>query len=169
MVLLSKIAVMAVGLSSSAALASVIPRNTIHFISMDNIDRILSFTSHPECEDIADIHHKGGESFIMEMPYGWGGTVMAKQYDSVVPVFRVQAEIQWQKFEGKTYYDASAITNNTDNSGIRFVYPAGQGNVHSARSGCTVYPCDTAYLKSDDVQTRVTEQTDMVVEIGTKY
>ncbi|KAF5873226.1 putative dnase1 protein [Botrytis fragariae] len=164
------VAVAGIGISTALAGSTIprntIPRNTIHFISFDDVDRIIAFTSHAHCEDIEDIHHKGGENFTIEMPQNWGGTVMAKKYDAVVPIHRVQAEIQWQGFEGKTHYDASAITNHTDNSGIRFIYPAGQGDVYETRSGCTVYPCDNAYLQPDDEQTKVTYQTDMVIEIG---
>ncbi|KAF7889481.1 uncharacterized protein EAF02_001896 [Botrytis sinoallii] len=174
MVSFSKVVAAAVGLSASTALAgSTIPRdtprNTIEFLSFDKEDRVITFTSHPQCEDLADIHHKGGENFTIEIPLNWGGTVIARKYDAVHPIHRVQAEFQWQGFEGKTHYDASAIDNRTDNSGIRFVYPAGQADVYELRSGCTVYPCDNAYLLPDDVQTKVTRQTDMVIEIGTQY
>ncbi|KAF7908226.1 uncharacterized protein EAF01_003981 [Botrytis porri] len=170
MVSVKKVVMAIAGISVSAALASsTFPINTIQFISFDDTDRVITFTSHPQCEDLPDIHHKGGENFTMEIPLNWGGTVMARMYDAVVPIHRVQAEFQWQGFEGKTHYDASAITNHTDNSGIRFIYPAGQGHVHEARSGCTVYPCNTAYLQANDEQTKVTYQTDMVIEIGTLY
>ncbi|TGO38389.1 hypothetical protein BHYA_0076g00400 [Botrytis hyacinthi] len=174
MVSIKKIVIGFVSICATTTLAgSTIPRNTvrntIEFIAYDNEDRIISFTSHVQCEDIEDIHHKGGENFTIEIPLNWGGTVMAKKYGAVHPIHRIQAEFQWQGFEGKTHYDASAITNHTDNSGIRFIYPAGQGNVYEARSGCTVYPCDNAYLQPDDVQTKVTRQTDMVIEIGTRF
>ncbi|TGO51512.1 hypothetical protein BOTNAR_0353g00040 [Botryotinia narcissicola] len=171
MVSLKKIIAAVISVCVSIAFAgSAIPRNTvrntIEFVACDNEDRIISFTSHVQCEDIEDIHHKGGENFTIEIPLNWGGTVMAKKHGAVHPIHRIQAEFQWQGFEGKTHYDASAITNQTDNSGIRFVYPAGQGDVYEARSGCTVYPCDNAYLQPDDVQTKVTRQTDMLIEIG---
>ncbi|KAF7954639.1 hypothetical protein EAE96_005758 [Botrytis aclada] len=146
--------------------AVVSGRNTIHFKALDNVPRIISFTSHPECADIEEIHHRGGEDFMIEMPPYWAGTVMARLYGGVHPINRAIAEFKWQGFEGKTHYDASAVDNHTDNTGVHWVYPAGLGHIPEARSGCTVFPCDNAYLLWDDVQTRVTYQTDMVVEIG---
>ncbi|KAJ8057799.1 hypothetical protein OCU04_013270 [Sclerotinia nivalis] len=85
---------------------------------------------------------------------------MAKKTDSVVPINRVLAEITFAP--KMTYYDISAIDNQTDNSGIRFISPYGLPQTKYFRPGCDWFPCDNAYLKPEDPHTRTTFATDFL-------
>ena len=61
-----------------------------------------------------------------------------------------------------TWYDLSAV-NSWDNANFHWLQPAISDP--SAASGCWVFPCDTAFINSNDPQTRSTYEVDLAVSI----
>ncbi|KAJ8066840.1 hypothetical protein OCU04_004222 [Sclerotinia nivalis] len=153
---------------SVAALGAIaaLAHNSITFVSHDDDARILAFTNNPGHVYLTDIDFPGGSAIRVDFPDVWSGTIMAKKTDSVVPINRVLAEITFAP--KMTYYDISAIDNQTDNSGIRFISPYGLPQTKYFRPGCDWFPCDNAYLKPEDPHTRTTFATDFLCEVGTK-
>jgi hypothetical protein len=67
----------------------------------------------------------------------------------------IRAEVTFDGYAGATYYDVDAIDNCRDNTGVKWLYPASGAGVHG---GCDSFPCDGAYKKWDDIQTRVMDK-----------
>ncbi|APA12001.1 hypothetical protein SS1G_05569 [Sclerotinia sclerotiorum 1980 UF-70] len=148
--------------------SAVLAHNSITFVSYDNEARTLSFTNNPGSSYLSDIDFPGGTTIRVDFPAVWVGTVIAKKTDSVAPVHRVLAEMNFNAGY-ETFYDISAIDNHTDNSGIHFISPYGVIPLtRYHRPGCDVFPCDNAYLNPHDHHTRFTKATDFLCEVGTK-
>ncbi|KAA8569097.1 hypothetical protein EYC84_000767 [Monilinia fructicola] len=109
-----------------------------------------------------------GSVYRHQFPELWEGTVMAKKPDSVVPVHRVVAEICFKPGE-PAYYDISAIDNHTDNSGIHHMFPVNAPLSEYFRPGCDWFPCNNCYIMPTDPHTRASDETDFIVEVGTKH
>lgn len=72
-------------------------------------------------------------------------------------------EVKFNSWEDKTWYDVSAIDNLTNNEGIHWLYAQSGAGAHS---GWDHSPSDGAYNLPNDIQTQVTEEKDLICEIG---
>jgi hypothetical protein len=97
------------------------------------------------------------------MPLGWKGAWQSSFSATDCGTVGIRGEVTFQGFEGKTWYDVSAIDAQRDNSGVKFIYPASHAG---EKTGCDKFPCDGSNNKPDDLQTKVTDDMDLICEIG---
>lgn len=148
-------------LASLATAATVLARNTITFVSQDRSPRTVYFTSNPGFAKIDDVHVPGGASVAVPIPRAWAGNAYAV-IDSRPVVPGMLMEVAYNQAHGTTYFDVSAIVDPNDHDGVHLMYPAsGDGPT----SGCNIFPCDNAYYHPDDVQTKSTQETDLIVTL----
>lgn len=70
-------------------------------------------------------------------------------------------------FEGKHFFDVSAVDGHSDNTGVMHIYTAEKNKTAPNEwSGCYEFPCGNVYVLSDDPGTRVTESQHFSVEVG---
>ncbi|KAJ4388937.1 hypothetical protein N0V93_006399 [Gnomoniopsis smithogilvyi] len=143
-----------------AALASVVSAtNTVTLKSMDSTDRTVVWTGTTEVDDTSV---PGGESVNVTLPDGWTGN--AYSYNSGASnTPGMLAEFAFNSYAGATYFDVSAIVNPDDTTGVYQMYPA---DTASPMSGCMTFACSNAYYLPDDVQTKSTTSSTIIVTLG---
>ncbi|KAK0754511.1 hypothetical protein B0T18DRAFT_386375 [Schizothecium vesticola] len=133
---------------------------SITFNSEDGVGRVIHFTGNGE---IGELHVGPGESIAQDFPDGWTGNFYAT-CDGCDDAPGMLGEVAFDGFEGKTFYDVSAIVDPNDHTGVhRFAPGSGDGE----EAGCDEFPCpESTYYQPDDVQTKVSESKDLVVSLS---
>ncbi|GAB1314386.1 hypothetical protein MFIFM68171_04596 [Madurella fahalii] len=144
-----------------ATALTVLASNTVTFVSQDRSPRTVYFMSNPGHANIDNVHVPGGDSVVVTIPWAWEGNAYAV-IDGRPVVPGMLMETSFNQAHGVTYFDVSAIVNVHDYDGVHLVYPA-SGN--GPTSGCETFPCDNAYYHPDDVQTKSTRETDLIVTL----
>ncbi|CAK7568465.1 MAG: hypothetical protein SEPTF4163_006457 [Sporothrix epigloea] len=143
--------------------ASVQAQNIITFIATDPIDRTVYFTPSAGVTGPDPITVPGFGRIDVEFVSGFIGNAYAvAEGSNNVP--GMLAEVNFQGWGGMTYFDVSAIVNPNDVDNVRLMYPADAPG--TPISGCDPFPCNNAYYLPDDVQTKTTEQTKLIVTLG---
>ncbi|CAK7239772.1 MAG: hypothetical protein STHCBS139747_001207 [Sporothrix thermara] len=144
--------------------ASAQATNLMTFVSTDDVDRTIYITPSAGVVGPEPVDVPGGATVAVEFVEGFIGNAYAVAAGSAnVP--GMLAEVNFQGWGGMTYFDVSAIVNPNDVDNIRLMYPADAP--HTPVSGCDPFPCNNAYYLPDDVQTKVTDQTNIIVTLGT--
>ncbi|KAF6787096.1 DNase1 protein [Colletotrichum musicola] len=148
-------------LFGSAALAAA--TNSITFKSLDDDSRTVYFVPSIGHEEIEKLKLDGHAATKVEFPQGWIGNWFSVTEGAEVKPGML-GEVTFNGWNGMTYFDVSAIVNPGDHAGVKMMYPL---ESKTPTSGCDNYPCpDKAYYQWDDVQTRVTDETELVCTFG---
>ena len=145
-------------LASAAAAAA----NTVTFQSQDGTGRTIVFTPNAGYSELPDVYVEGHGTAVAEFPQGWIGNWYSVS-DGSARSPGMLGEVAFQGWNGLTYFDVSAIVNANDHVGVKEMWPK---NSNSPTSGCKVFPCNNAYYLPDDVQTKTTQETDLVCTLG---
>ncbi|KAM3076345.1 hypothetical protein ACMFMG_007166 [Clarireedia jacksonii] len=139
--------------------------NQINFIARDDKDRFIYFTPNKGYALIPKVPVPVGKPASVTLPDGWQGNFIAIHRDADQNGNWILGEVTFQGGTDKmqTSYDVSAIVNQTDQTGIHWMYP-GSGN--GIKSGCDHFPCGTAYTAWNDVQTQTTYETVLTCLLG---
>jgi len=147
-----------------ASIASVVATNIVYFQPLDNITRTVYFTSSPGSANLEPVTVTGEEEEVpVEFPHRWQGNWYAVQ-DGAEDKPGMLGEILFNGWLDMTYYDISAIVDPNDVDNVRELYPKG---AYIPASGCESFPCDNCYYLPDDVQTKVTDETELICTLGT--
>lgn len=147
-------------LFGSAALAAA--TNSITFKSLDDDTRTVYFVPSIGHEELEELKLEGNAATKVEFPQGWIGNWYAVK-DGAEKKTGMLGEVTFNGWNGMTYFDVSAIVNPKDFDGVKMMYPL---SAQTPTSGCDQWPCPEAYWLWDDVQTRVTEETELVCTLG---
>lgn len=138
-------------------------QNTITFQSQDNVGRTVYVTANAGLAAIAPVYVAAGASVDVNFVEGWIGNAYAVQ-DGQPNVPGMLAEVNFNSWGGLTFFDVSAIVNPNDKDNVKEMYPADAPQTPT--SGCTVFPCNNCYYAPDDIQTKSTSQTHLIVTLG---
>ncbi|KAI1812315.1 hypothetical protein GGS20DRAFT_587607 [Poronia punctata] len=138
--------------------------NRITFISQDHLGRYMIATPNRHDPEWPDISVPGFATVDVDFPEAWSGNIRVLFDGAPRTQDSMLAEFTFQGGYGHTYFDVSAIANNSDTNTIKEFFPA---ESKSPVSGCKVYPCDRAYYGPDDKQTLSTPETHMICHLGT--
>lgn len=72
-------------------------------------------------------------------------------------------EVCFNSWGGISFFDVSAIVNPNDKNNVKQLWPA---SAATPVSGCTTFPCNDAYYLPDDIQTKGTNEDDLVCTLG---
>ncbi|KAL1870289.1 hypothetical protein VTK73DRAFT_2703 [Phialemonium thermophilum] len=149
-------------LASLLAAAALASANSITFVSQDNTDRTVYFTSNPGSEELPSVTVPAGSTQKVEFPYGWAGNYysVSAGADNVPGML---GEVNFNAWGDLNFFDVSAIVNPADHDGVQEIYPAGS---KQPVSGCGLFPCNNAYYNPDDVQTKSTTEPDLITTLG---
>ncbi|EFX02803.1 DNAse1 protein [Grosmannia clavigera kw1407] len=149
----------------SAALFAAVSAatNIVTFKSLDNVDRTVYITANAGIQGHDPVTVSAGTSVDVELVDGFVGNAYAIHSGSSNNVGML-AEFNFQGWNDLTYFDVSAIINSADVDNVSEMYPYGESS--SPVSGCTSWPCNNAYYHADDVQTKSTSQTHLIVTLS---
>ncbi|KAI2643181.1 hypothetical protein GGS21DRAFT_2367 [Xylaria nigripes] len=142
--------------------------NSITFINQDATQRTIVFTPNAGLQQMESVVIPGNKETTVKFPDAWIGNAYAVSNGApMVP--GMLAEVTFQGWGGLTYYDVSAIVNPNDHNGIKEMYPMSEKTTKSKTlvSGCSVFPCSSAYYHPDDIQTVASPETDFICTLGT--
>ncbi|KAB5531253.1 DNase1 protein [Coniochaeta sp. 2T2.1] len=144
-------------LGAGAALA-----NTVTFKSLDQTSRTIKFTPNAGVPEIPSIQVAGGQEVTVDFPHAWiGNWYSISEGEQDIP--GMLGEVAFNGWNDITFFDVSAIVNPNDHNGVKKMYPV---NDPSPISGCDIFPCNNAYYLWDDVQTKATQEKDIVCTLG---
>ncbi|RDL31197.1 uncharacterized protein BP5553_09986 [Venustampulla echinocandica] len=150
---------------------------SIKFVNRDNYQRTVCWFPERNHSGIKDNNYPdipgtivpGRKSVTVGMPDsgnhalrpGWVGAfrTIFDGGDPFTPA--VRGEVNFEDI--LTWYDISMVDNNSDNSGVHWLYPISGNDVHH---GCTTFPCSNAFSKPGEAQTQVTNEHDLECLIG---
>ncbi|RCI16463.1 hypothetical protein L249_2089 [Ophiocordyceps polyrhachis-furcata BCC 54312] len=136
---------------------------TITFWTLDSVQRTIYFTQNPGSAQMVPMTVTPFRNTTMSFPDGWAGNFYAVangEYNRP----GMLGEVQFSGWLGKTYFDVSAIVDGTDQHNVKQMWPR---MAQTPMSGCEVFPCNNCYWLPDDIQTKVTDETDLMATLGT--
>ncbi|KAF4465562.1 DNase1 [Fusarium albosuccineum] len=152
----------ATALMAFVASASYVAAAKVTFWTLDDKVRTIYFTPNPGYAAIEPVTVSNKEKTTVEFPDEYIGNYYAVQKGKEnVP--GMLGEVNFGGWEGKTYFDVSAIVDPTDKDNVKQMWPA---SAQIPMSGCEEFPCDNAYWLPDDIQTKVTEETHLISTLG---
>ena len=146
----------------AAAATAVLAENIITLTSVDDLDRTVYFTANAGLEAIDPVEVAAGQAVDVQIPYGWVGNYFSVTKGAPHKPGML-GEVNFNGWNGFTYFDVSAIVDPNDLEGVSEMWPAKSGH---PSSGCAVFPCGNAYYLPDDVQTKVTPETHLISTLG---
>lgn len=135
---------------------------TVTFWTLDANERTIYFTPNDGHGPLPSVVVSSAEKTVVTFPDNWIGNYYAiKKGDKNVP--GMLGEVAFGGWLGKTYFDVSAIVDPNDHDNVKQMWPV---KTRVPMSGCEVFPCDNAYWVWDDVQTKVTDEVDLITTLG---
>ncbi|KAK2020676.1 DNase1 protein [Colletotrichum zoysiae] len=136
--------------------------NTITFQSLDDVTRTVHFTPNAGLASVDSVEVPGKGEVKVEIPESWIGNwyAVSEGADNTPGML---GEVAYNGWNGLTYFDVSAIVNPNDHDGVKKMWPASGAE---PISGCDSFPCNNAYYLANDVQTKVTSETDLICTLG---
>lgn len=151
--------------AAAASLAGA--TNTITFRNQDSTPKTVVFTANPGFSSVDTIKVDGDAEKMVTIPQGWQGNYFSIAEGSPNNPGML-GEVAFQGWNDLTYFDVSAIVDATDIDGVKEIFPVSElkAKVKTAISGCSNFPCNTAYYHPDDIQTVSTKETNLVTTLG---
>ncbi|KAH7152244.1 hypothetical protein B0J13DRAFT_583061 [Dactylonectria estremocensis] len=153
----------ATALLAFAATFTTVAANTVTFWTLDDITRTIVFTPSSGHVEIESVTVNSKKNTTVTFPEGYIGNYYAVQ-KGANDVPGMLGEVTFGGWAGKTYFDVSAIVDPSDHDNVKQMWPA---SGLEPMSGCEVFPCNNAYYLPDDVQTKVTDEVDLISTLGT--
>ncbi|KAF7558996.1 hypothetical protein G7046_g5153 [Stylonectria norvegica] len=156
-------------LMSLLASAAYVAAGTVTFWTLDDVQRTIVFTPNVPGTpgfDMAPVEVSSAEKTKITFPDGWIGNFYAVPKGGNLKVAGMLGEVNFAGYAGATYFDVSAIVNMTDVNNVKQMWPL---NSKTPMSGCEVFPCNNCYVKWDDVQTKSTDEEDLITTLGTGF
>lgn len=152
----------ATALLAMAAAATTVAANTVTFWTLDDVTRTIVFTPSAGNAEIDSVTVNSEKNTTVTFPDGYIGNYYAVQ-EGAESAPGMLGEVTFGGWGGLTYFDVSAIVNPADHDNVKQMWPV---KAHEPMSGCEVFPCNNAYYLPDDVQTKVTEEVDLISTLG---
>ncbi|CAF3467515.1 unnamed protein product [Fusarium graminearum] len=149
-----KFATAFIGLVASATYAAAA---TVTFKTLDDKERTIIFTPDPGFSGPESVTVGGGKDVTVTFPDKYIGNFYAEDKPGML------GEVTFGGWNGKTYFDVSAIVDPNDKDNVKQMWPASS---NTPMSGCETFPCDNCYWLPDDIQTKVTEEVDLITTLG---
>jgi len=146
-----------------AAFAAAAAANTVDMVSQDSTDRTVKFVPQFGSPELPELRLEGGKTVTAKFPEGWIGNWYAVRDGDKSDGNGMLGEIRFDGMNGNTFFDISAIVNPNDVHNVKILHPK---ESKTPVSGCQEFPCDNAYNKWDDIQTKSTTEKDLVCLIG---
>lgn len=152
----------ATALFSLVAAAAYATAASVQFVTLDAKERTIIFTPSPGYDKLPDVVVGAGSAKTVTFPDKWEGNYYAVQKGAADKPGML-GEVMFGGWLGKTYFDVSAIVDPSDKDNVMEMWPVMS---KTPTSGCAEHPCNNVYWQPDDVQTKVTDEVDLVQTLG---
>jgi len=165
-------------LFAAAALASMVGAdNIVTFVNQDKFPKTVVFTANIGLAVLPPLSLDAFETAPQVFPKGWTGNWYTYNVGTQNKPGML-GEVNFQGWEGQTYYDVSAIVNPTDSRGVKKLYPTAKETpgvrsfstaFSTTSSGCQTSgsaPCPNQYNNPPEVQTKTTFSTKLTCLVG---
>lgn len=147
---------------AAVASAATVSAASVTFWTLDNVQRTIYFTPSPGHTQKEPVVVNSNSQTTVDFPANYEGNFYAVP-DGSPNVPGMLGEVLFGGFEGMTFFDVSAIVNPDDHSNVKQMWPASS---NSPMSGCEQFPCSNAYYLPNDVQTKVTDDVNLMTSLG---
>ncbi|KAF5545208.1 DNase1 [Fusarium phyllophilum] len=154
-----KFATTLIGLVASATYAAAA---SVTFVTLDDKERTIIFTPDPGYEGPESVTVSSAKEVTVDFPDKYIGNFYAVQKGKA-DTPGMLGEVTFGGWNGKTYFDVSAIVDPNDKDNVKQMWPK---SAATPMSGCETFPCDNCYWLPDDVQTKVTDEVDLITTLG---
>ncbi|KAF5663570.1 Dnase [Fusarium denticulatum] len=154
-----KFATALVGLVASATYAAAA---SVTFVTLDDKERTIIFTPDPGYEGPESVTVSSAKEVTVDFPDKYIGNFYAVQKGKADQPGML-GEVTFGGWNGKTYFDVSAIVDPNDKDNVKQMWPK---SAATPMSGCETFPCDNCYWLPDDLQTKVTDEVDLITTLG---
>ncbi|KAG6020441.1 hypothetical protein E4U41_002834 [Claviceps citrina] len=144
------------------AAATAVSASSVTFWTLDNITRTVYFTPSEGYAQIKSVTVNQRKKTKVTFPTQWKGNYYAVQKGHQNKPGML-GEVNFHDWNDMTYFDVSAIVHPGDHHNVKQMWPAVS---KWPMSGCEVFPCDNAYWLPDDIQTKVTHESDLITTLG---
>jgi hypothetical protein len=148
-----------IGLVASAAATSAA---SVTFWTLDDIQRTIVFTPSPGSPEMPSVTVSNKENTTVDFADQYIGNFYAVQ-EGKDDKPGMLGEVNFGAYGGMTFFDVSAIVDPNDHNNVKQMWPK---DSMTPMSGCEVFPCNNAYWVWDDVQTKVTHDTELMTTLG---
>lgn len=143
--------------------AAAVTASSVTFWTLDNITRTIYFTPSEGFAEVPSVTVSNQEKTKVTFPTEqWKGNYYAVQQGQENKPGML-GEVNFHAWNGLSYFDVSAIVTPDDHNNVKQMWPVSS---QWPMSGCEVFPCNNAYWLPDDVQTKVTLETDLMTTLG---
>ncbi|KAG6008069.1 hypothetical protein E4U21_005082 [Claviceps maximensis] len=151
-------------LSVLALLTSVaaVSASSVTFWTLDNVTRTVHFTPSEGFAQIKSVTVNNRKKTKVSFPWKWKGNYYAIQKGQKNEPGML-GEVNFHDWNDMTYFDVSAIVSPKDHNNVQQMWPAQE---QWPMSGCQNWPCDNCYWLPDDLQTKVTHESDLITTLG---
>jgi hypothetical protein len=118
-----------------------------------------------DSEDMPDVWVGPQQSVDIQYPSVWEGAFRSCREDQICHHPAVRGEVCLNCYEGKNWFDVSAVDNATDQTGIHWLRANDRPDHPEGYSGCEKFPCPTCYLNPNDEQTKRPTFADLTCEM----
>ncbi|KAF9783607.1 hypothetical protein IL306_008795 [Fusarium sp. DS 682] len=154
-----KFAAAFIGLVASATYAAAA---SVTFVTLDDKERTIIFTPDPGFEGPESVTVSSAKEVTVDFPDKYIGNFYAVQKGQENKPGML-GEVTFGGWLGKTYFDVSAIVDPNDKHNVKQMWPKAAA---TPMSGCESFPCDNCYWLPNDVQTKVTDEVDLITTLG---
>ncbi|KAG5974973.1 hypothetical protein E4U55_007918 [Claviceps digitariae] len=141
---------------------SAVSASSVTFWTLDNITRTVYFTPSEGYAQIKSVTVNNKKKTKVTFPRKWKGNYYAVQKGHENRPGML-GEVNFHDWNDMTYFDVSAIVSPKDHNNVKQMWPV---NSQWPMSGCEFWPCDNAYWLADDLQTKVTTESDLITTLG---
>ncbi|KZZ96568.1 DNase1 protein [Moelleriella libera RCEF 2490] len=145
------------------ASAAAVSASSVTFWTLDDAKRTIYFTPNAGFPNIEPVTCDKSQKLKVNFPDKWIGNFYAVQKGQENKPGML-GEVNFNSWGGMTFFDVSAIVDPSDKNNVKQMWPA---SGPSPMSGCETFPCNNAYWLFDDVQTKVTHESDLITTLGT--
>jgi len=155
-------------LFAATALASMATaQNIVKFVNQDNIPKTIVFTANAGLAPIAPVTLAGNAVIEQPIPNGWIGNwyTYNKGADNKPGML---GEVNFQGWNGLTYFDVSGIVHPHDGQGVKMLYPTENPDNNSGCQHAGDAYCDNMYNRPNDIATKTSPRTHFTCLVGKK-
>lgn len=145
------------------ASAAAVSAASVTFWTLDDVTRTVYFTPSSGSSQLQSVTVNNQQKTVVQFPDTWIGNFYAVQ-SGAANVPGMLGEVNFNAWNGLTYFDVSAIVDPSDHNNVKQMWPA---SGQTPMSGCETFPCNNCYWLPDDVQTKATKETDIITTLGT--